>query len=97
MKAGGILSLLECKVEDVFKITGRGYILTLNLNDSDIVLKIGELLRIRDNEKQEIIINGIEMLNYGSSIKQKRDDIVGILVDISDEQATDIKGKLLIK
>lgn len=91
------MSSLECKVEDVFKITGRGYVLTLNINDSDIALKIGESLHIKDNEKQEIIINGIEMLNYGSNMKNKREDIVGILVDISDEQASDIKGKTLIK
>jgi len=91
------LSSLECKVEEVFKITGRGYVLTLILSDSNIPLKIGDVLRIQSNEEQEIIIKGIEMLNYGSNLMNIRKDILGILVDLSDEQALKTKGKILIK
>jgi len=87
------LSSLECKVEEVFKITGRGYVLTLILSDSNIPLKIGDVLRIQSNEEQEIIIKGIEMLNYGSNLMNIRKDILGILVDLSDEQALKTKER----
>ncbi|QNK55155.1 hypothetical protein [Paenibacillus sp. PAMC21692] len=91
------MSSLECKVEEVFKITGRGYVLTLILNDSDVSLKIGDTLRYQSNEKTKIEIKGIEILNYGSNIKNIRKDIIGILVDLSEEQALNTKGKILIK
>ncbi|QNK55154.1 hypothetical protein [Paenibacillus sp. PAMC21692] len=91
------MSSLECKVEEVFKITGRGYVLTLILNDSDVSLKIVDTLRYQSNEKTKIEIKGIEILNYGSNIKNIRKDIIGILVDLSEEQALNTKGKILIK
>lgn len=88
---------IECKVEEVFKTTGRGYVLTLNLNGSNVSLKIGDTLRYQSYGKPEIVIKGIEILNYGSNIKNIRKDIIGILVDLSDEQALNTKGKILIK
>lgn len=95
-KEGDDLPAFEGTLEEVFQISGRGYVLILKIKDPSVPLKIGQTLKNTDTE-QEFMIRGIEMLNYGAGIKNKRHDIVGVLVDISDDQASELKGKLFIK
>lgn len=90
------MSLIVLTIDDIFKITGRGYVLTCVINNPNSTIKIGDTLRNRENVTQEIQIKGIEMINYGSNFKNRRLDIIGILVEISDEEALEIKGKTLI-
>lgn len=47
--------------------------------------------------EQLIYVKSIEMINYGSNINNRRLDQVGILTEISDEQAKELKGKIMIK
>ncbi|WP_040948960.1 hypothetical protein [Gorillibacterium massiliense] len=89
--------MFEFFIEDVFKITGRGYVLGGVINDPKALLRVGETLIVKDNKEKKLYVNSIEMLNYGSDYENRRLDQIGILVDISNEDATEIKGKILIK
>ena len=37
------------------------------------------------------------MINWGSNIHNRRLDYIGLLVDVSDEEANELKGNILIK
>ncbi|SDO50286.1 hypothetical protein SAMN04487897_11590 [Paenibacillus sp. yr247] len=91
------MSFIEFVVEDTFKITGRGYVLCGVINEPSAKIKIGDTLRNKINKTQEIKIKSIEMINYGINFKDRRQDIIGLFVDITDEEASEIKGKTFIK
>ncbi|WP_163855494.1 hypothetical protein [Paenibacillus elgii] len=87
--------MFELEVKDVFKITGRGYVIAGEITESGAILRNGDTLINKEDREQKITVNSIEMLNYGSA--QRKLNHIGILTDISDEAAKALVGKRLCK
>lgn len=58
---------------------------------------MGEVLIVKGFKEKKLIIKGIEMLKFGNNSHGRRLDPIGLLVDISDEEANELKGKVLTK
>ncbi|WP_438449510.1 hypothetical protein [Gorillibacterium sp. sgz5001074] len=83
-------------VNDIFKITGRGYVLTGTVQDPKGIIKIGDYLKALNNEVL-VKVKGVEMLNYGSKYKERINESIGLLVDITEDEAKELIGKTLYK
>ncbi|MBU7317168.1 hypothetical protein [Paenibacillus oleatilyticus] len=87
--------MFELVVKDVFKITGRGYVIAGEITESGTILRNGDTLINKEDREQKIEVNSIEMLNYGSASRKLNH--IGFLTDISDETAKALVGKRLCK
>lgn len=58
-----IFILLEIKILEVFKVTGRGYVLAGEIIKNDSFLKVGDILLNKDNPEQSITVNSIYILS----------------------------------
>ncbi|MGF9915033.1 hypothetical protein ABEX47_08595 [Paenibacillus ehimensis] len=87
--------MFELEVKDVFKITGRGYVLAGEITENGSILRNGDTLVNKEDREQKIYITSIEMLNYGSAARKINH--IGILTEISDEAAKALVGKRLCK
>lgn len=86
--------MFELYIKEVFKITGRGYVLTGIVQDQKAVIKVGDYLRTNNSEVL-IKVKGVEMLNYGSKYKERINESIGILVDVTNEEAKELVGRIL--
>ncbi|WP_058302162.1 hypothetical protein [Gorillibacterium timonense] len=87
--------MFEIRVEDVFMLTGRGYIIAGEIISNEEVLRIGDTLRSKDNTEQKIDVKAIEMMNYGTRVVKSKH--IGLLTVISEEEAKGLIGKILFK
>ncbi len=87
--------MFELEVKDVFKITGRGYVLAGEMIESGSILRNGDILVHKDDRERKIHVTSIEMLNYGSAVRKLNH--ISFLTDISDELAKALVGKRLYK
>jgi len=88
--------MVALQVKKTFKVTGRGYVLVGVLQDPSTTIKIGDYLKT-DEAERRIEIKGIEILNYGSEYKRHSDQSVGVLADLTEEEAKELIEKTLYK
>lgn len=87
--------MFEIVVKDIFRITGRGFVIGGEVINRDTALKNGDTLINRDNTEQKIFVKSIEMMNFGSrSLNLNR---IGLLIDIKEDEARALIGKRLYK
>lgn len=85
--------MFEIKVVDVFKITGRGYVISGEILIREVPLKNGSILVNKDDFNQKIHVKSIAMINWGpGNIKLNHIDL---LANITDEEAESLNGKIL--
>lgn len=87
--------MFEIEVKDIFRITGRGFVIGGEVINRDTVLKNGDTLTNRDNKDQKIFVKSMEMVNFGS--RQLNLNRIGLLVDIKEDEAKVLIGKRLYK
>lgn len=87
--------MFELEVKDVFKISGRGYVIAGEIIKSETTLKNGETLFNKQDKELKILVKSIEMINYGTG--QIKLNHIGIMTDISEELAKALIGKRLYK
>ena len=87
--------MFEVEIKDFFQITGRGYVLGGEIINKGALLSNGDTLMSRDNKEQKIYVKSIEMVNFGA--KPINLNLIGLLVDITEEEAKELVGKRLFK
>lgn len=87
--------MFELQIKDVFKITGRGYVIAGEIVSRESVLKNGDTLTNKENLEQKITVKSIEMINYGA--REINLNHIGLLTNINEEEAKGLIGKILFK
>ncbi|WP_335521083.1 hypothetical protein [Neobacillus drentensis] len=87
--------LFEIEIKDVFKITGRGFILAGEIIRNASSIKIGESLKLKDENEIKIPVISITLPNY--IVGEDRLKQIDILSDIPEELAKSLRGKRLYK
>lgn len=89
--------MFEIFVKNIFKITGRGYVLTGTVEDQAGIIRTGDYLRELSNDALLVKVLGIELLNYGKFYKERINESVGLLVDLTEDETKELIGKTLYK
>lgn len=88
--------MFEIVVQAIFKISGRGTVVTGEILNGETNLRNGDVLTSKDNIQQKVLVKSIELINFGS-----RQDInfnrMGFLSDITEEVGVTLIGKTLYK
>lgn len=87
--------MFEIEVKDIFRITGRGFVIGGEVINRATVLRNGDTLINRNNKEQKIFVKSIAMVNFGS--RQLNLNRIGLLVDIKEDEARALIGKRLYK
>jgi translation elongation factor EF-Tu-like GTPase len=90
--------MVQMIVQEAFKITGRGYVLTGTKDDPNEEIRIGDCLRASNSGSEiRVIVKGIEMVHYKDQFQLRNKESIGILAEISDEEAKQLIGETLVK
>ena len=60
------------------------------VEDQEGIIRVGDYLRELDNKALLVKVIGIELLNYGKFYRERINESVGLLVDISEERTSSI-------
>lgn len=87
--------MFEIEVKDVFKISGRGFVIGGEIINRGSVLKNGDTLMCRDNKNKKVLVKSIEMFNFGN--REINFNRIGLLVDLEESEARSLIGRRLYK
>ncbi|MOA05269.1 hypothetical protein D3C78_1248610 [compost metagenome] len=87
--------MFEIEVKDVFKISGRGFVIGGEIINRDTVLKNGDTLICRDNKNKKVFVKSLEMVNFGN--RDMNLNRIGLLVDLRESEVKSLIGKRLYK
>ncbi|MCP8616367.1 hypothetical protein [Salirhabdus salicampi] len=87
--------MFEVEIKDVFKITGRGFILAGEVIKKDSDIKIGEFLKLKNDNELKIPVTSIAMPNH--KVEESQLQQIDILADIPEDLAESLRGKHLYK
>lgn len=87
--------MFEIEVKDVFKISGRGFVIGGEIIIRGTGLKNGDTLICRDYNNKKIFVKSIEMVNFGN--REMNLNRIGLLVDLKESEVKSLINKRLYK